>query len=116
MQAATAVSKAHLKENPMRTVAQHSPLKLSASLGLLVLAAWTALPAQAADQRVASLSRPCTSAHGAVCASDVAPVSMTSVVTPAKAAKPATATVQPAAKASRQDNFERDLWRHQGVG
>jgi hypothetical protein len=117
MQAATAVSKAHLKENPMRTVAQQSPLKWSASLGLLVLAAWTSLPAHAADQRVASLSRPCVTAHGVVCASDVAAVSLTSVVTPAKAAKPpAAATMQPAAKASRQDNFERDLWRHQGVG
>lgn len=99
----------------MRTVAQQSPLKLSASLGLLVLAAWTALPAQAADQRVASLSRPCVSAHGAVCASDVAAISMTNVVTPANAAKPA-AAVRPAAKAARQDNYERDLWRHQGVG
>lgn len=114
MQATTAISKAHLKENPMRTLAQQSPLKLSASLGLLVLAAWTALPAQAAD-RVASLSRPCVTAHGAVCVTDVATVSAAKRVSPAQAAKPAVA-VQPAAKAARQDNYERDLWRHQGVG
>jgi hypothetical protein len=116
MQATTASSKAHLKEKPMRTVAQHSPLKLSASLGLLVLAAWTAMPARAADQRVASIARPCAAAQGTLCVSDVAHVTLTGTVAPAKAVKPAAAAATQPAKASRQDNFERDLWRHQGVG
>lgn len=100
----------------MRTITEHSALKLAASLGLLVLATWTSLPVRAADQQVAALSRPCAAA-GSVCASEIA--RRAAVAPAAVAVRPAVKPVaaQPATvKSSRPTNYERDLWRHQGVG
>jgi hypothetical protein len=101
------------KESFMRTAASRHPMTINASLamGLLVLAAWSASSARAADERVAVLSRPHSTAAASV--ADVARAQPA----PAVAAKPAQPAAKPsAAKAVRHGNYERDLWRHQGVG
>lgn len=97
----------------MRTAASRHPMstRWSLTIGLLVLAAWSAQSVRAADERVAALSRPTNTATASM--ADVARAQPA----PAVAAKPALPAAKPsAAKAARHGNYERDLWRHQGVG
>lgn len=96
----------------MRTLAQHQfTLNLFAATGLLVLA--SAMPARAADQTLAMVAKPHASTQGVASMTDAVRVNHSPSI---NAAKPAAAATLPMGKASRQVDYERDLWRHQGVG
>lgn len=100
----------------MRTLAQHQfTLNLFAATGLLVLA--SAMPARAADQTLAMVAKPHASTQGVASMTDAVRVNHSPNINAVKpAAKAAAAATLPMGKASRQVDYERDLWRHQGVG
>jgi long-subunit fatty acid transport protein len=87
---------------------------MAAAVGLLALSAFAVLPAQAAADAQKPGVRTCVVSPGGVACS-VGIVNANHAPTSA-AAKPAPQASVRAGKARPGVNYEKDLWRHQGVG